>query len=1511
KLGERDICDHFLIPEKLYGREGEVQVLLNAFERVAEGNSEMMLVAGFSGIGKTAVVHEVHKPIVKNRGYFIKGKFDQFNRNIPFSAFVQAFRSLMGQILSESDAELQGWKTKILEAVGNNGQVLIDVIPELETIIGKQSPVPELSGSVAQNRFNLLFEKFIAIFTTKEHPLVIFLDDLQWADSASLDLMKVLMGDSDRGYLLLLGAYRDNEVFPAHPLMLTLVELVKQEATISTITLASLSLRHINQLVAETLSCNVKKAQPLTELVYQKTQGNPFFATQFLKGLYEDDLIAFNPNLRSWECDLVKVRDAALTDDVVKFMAGRLQKLPEATQEVLKLAACIGNQFDLETLAIVRESSSEEVASELWSALQEGMVLPISEAYKFFQGEIKSTEAETVAVNYRFLHDRVQQAAYSLIPDEQKQATHYCIGKLLLRKIPPAEREERIFELVSQLNYGTTLIREQKERNDLACLNLIACRKARATTAYQAGQKYAITGLFLLGESAWQQQYELALAFHNLAAELALLCGNFEEMEQWIEVTLQQAKTALERIEVYVVKIQALTCLNQLLEAIDFGLFILKELGFSLPKNPSGEDIQRFVGEIDTAIASCSIKDLFLLPEMVVTEKLAAMQISASIFSACYITGSPLFAIVAAFQVKLSIESGNSPHSAFSYACYGVVLNNLCRAVTTGTQFGQLAYRLVSETNSQKIRSETCALLGLFVWHRKSHLQETLPIFQTGYQAGLETGQLEYASYNATGFCLNAYWCGCSLAELEKQIHAFYRQVLELNQTIAANGCLIYLHGTLFLLGNPEKIELCFDEVDKEKAMVVESLESKDFNRLFIFYIHRTLLRFWMGEIYLANTDAIEARKYILGGAGEICEAGLYFYDSLIALALVRVGKTDWEMQQQRVGENQIQLQYWAENAPMNYQHKYDLVEAEKCRILGQKLEAIEIYDRAITGAKENDFIQEEALANELFAKFYLDWDKEQYAALHMQEAYYCYAQWGAKAKTNDLEQRYPELLKPILQRASHSGSLSSTSSTSLSTVSSHSQTAAITNISSLLDFSSLLKASQILSGEIELDRLLSTLMEIILENAGATKGALLLIGEQGLTVDAIATRQNENLQLDSVHQSIPLQDYQDLPIGLINTVRRTTQTALLDAKTAQEKFTADRYLRRFFPQSLLCMPLLERGNLIGILYLENNLTADAFTRDRVELLDALCAQAAISLNNARLYQKAQQALQDLQKAQLQLVQNEKMATLGNLVAGVAHEINNPLSFIGGNVNAAKDYIADLFEILQGYQEELPNPSPELEELLEDLDLDFIEEDLPKLMGSMSVGCDRIGNISTSLRTFSRTDTDVKTEFNLHEGIESTLLILKYRLKANEERPAIDIVKEYGDIPEVKCCAGQINQVFMNLIANAIDALEDGNEGKTFAEIEQEPNCITVGTELSEDKQSILVRIGDNGLGMPEEVREKIFEQGFTTKGVGKGTGLGLAIARQIIEEKHGGSLEVQSELGQETQFCIRIPISG
>jgi predicted ATPase/signal transduction histidine kinase len=1521
EIGKRDLCDRFLISEKLYGRKTEVQQLLAAFERVADGNSETMLIAGFSGIGKTAVVNEVHKPIVKQHGYFIKGKFDQFNRNIPFSAFVQAFRNLMMQLLSLSDQQLQQWKTKILATVGENGQVIIEVIPELEKIIGQQPPALELSGTAAQNRFNLLFQKFIQLFTTEEHPLVMFLDDLQWADSGSLKLMQLLMSESHGKYLLLIGAYRDNEVSVVHPLMFTLGEIRKTNATINTIILNPLSNKSLNQLVADTLSCRSEIAQPLTELVYQKTQGNPFFSTQFLKALYEDGLIKFDLDEGNWQCNIAEVRALTLSNDVVEFMALQLQKLPTPTQDVLKLAACIGNQFDLATLAIVSAQSEIETAASLWKALQEGLILPQSEIYKFYIGqEIKAfVSNNSEIVGYKFSHDRVQQAAYSLIPENLKNPTHYQIGQLLLQQTD-IEATNNIFELVNQLNYGTSLITQQTERDELAQLNLIACRKAKAAIAYQAAREYAAVGLSLVGQSWFQ--YKMTLALHELAAEIACLCGDFEMMEHFIKIIIAQTHSLLEQLNVYRIRIQSYFSQNQLALAIATGQQILQQLGVTLSALPTLTDIQQEIQDIDELIGDKKIEDFVHLGAMTERSKLAIIQIANSIMPAAHMSGSPLFPLLIFLSVKLSLQHGNTSATAVSYVYYGVILCNKKKDVNKAMQFGQLALKVVSKLNTKATKPEVLLVLGLFILHRTFHIKETLPLSQEGYQAALEVGNQEFAGYNAHAFCYNSFWCGQPLATLEEQTRAYCDRLLQLNQLITANYCRIHWQSILNLLGLAEHPHILSGEALQETELLPLLLSAKNRPGLYLFYFYKLMLSFLFGDEQAQNY-AFECRRYLMDGVGGVGEPVLYFYDSLIALSQLSQSDEATEILQ-RVTQNQTQLQqHWAYHAPMNHQHKVDLVEAEKYRVLGKNYEAGDWYDRAIAGAKENEYIQEEALANELAAKFYLGWGKQKVAAGYMQEAYYCYARWGAKAKTDDLEKRYPDLLRPILQPATQVlASLESIVSQTYSIHSSsnyHSHSS--TGINSTLDFVTLIQASQSISSSIKLDDLIQSLTQIVLKNSGADKCVLLLCQDDVWHVRAIATLDGATLQ------ATPLENNLLVPSKLIQYVKRTQESVVIDDLKTDLPVIGD-YLNLYQPQSVLCLPILKQGQLFGILYLENRLTSKVFTSNRISILYFLCTQAAISLENARLYaqeqqrsreisqkeaaiiqksQELEQALQELQQAQLQMVQNEKMASLGNLVSGVAHEVNNPIGFLKGSINNAEEYVLDLIGHLILYHQHYPQAAKPIQAHAEDIDLEFIIEDLPKLLNAMTGATNRIQSISTSLRTFSRADTDYKVKANLHEGLDSTLLILKYRIKANENRPAINIHQEYGSLPEIECFPGQLNQVFMNILANAIDVFDEMAQTRTFAELQANPQLITIGTEVF--LSQAYVRIRDNGKGMSAEVKKRIFDNLFTTKGVGKGTGLGLAIAKSIVEETHNGKLTCNSVAGKGTEFIMQIPV--
>ncbi|MBU7583578.1 MAG: AAA family ATPase [Nostoc sp. TH1S01] len=1515
-IASRDVCDRFLIPDKLYGRETEVQTLLEAFDRVSQGATEMMLVAGFSGIGKTAVVNEVHKPILRQRGYFIKGKFDQFNRNIPFSAFVQAFRDLMGQLLTENDAQIQEYKRQILAAVGENGQVIIEVIPELERIIGQQPPAIELSGNAAQNRFNLLFQKFVRVLTTKEHPLVIFLDDLQWADSASLNLMQLLMNESANEYLLLIGAYRDNEVSAAHPLMLTLAEIIKFQGTINTVNLAPLNDFSLNLLVADTLKCSPIIAQTLTQLVYQKTQGNPFFSTQFLKSLYEDGLITFDWEGSNWQCDISAVKALAISDDVVEFMAVQLQKLPPATHNILQIAACIGNEFDLKTLALVSQESIVETATCLWNALQSGLILPQTEIYKFF------VDAENQGVNqdngeifvYKFLHDRVQQAAYSLIPEDQKQTTHVKIGRLLWSNTPEAELEEQVFAIANQLNIGIEQFREPQERHQLSRLNFIAGKKAKASTAYNAALAYLKISIDLLPTNPWQSDYDFTLSLYNEATEASYLSGELDLMENFAQEVLQQAKAIIDTAKVYEVKIESYTIQSKFLAAIDTAMQFLRPIGIEFPPEPTDEDFFLGLQEIQALLSDKTVAELADLPEMQQMELRTALRVLVKVDIPAYLAKPELHRLLVLKKVPLSIKYGNTSASAFVYSGYGLMLSGQSNSILQGYEFGQLALQLLSKFSDHEYEARVLVVVHGFITHWKEPLAATLKPLLQAYARGLEIGDLAFACHGASVYCYHAYVAGQELTTLANELAIYSAALVKIHKQATLNYHNIYHQIVLNLIESTatpwELVGTAYDE----KSTLVLNEQSIDPNSFWHFCVNKLMLCYLFQVLDLAVEYAIKAKQYSGSGYALPNISLLNWYDSLVQLALFPTASPIQQQEiLQQVAENQQIMQQWANYAPMNQLHRFYLVEAEKHRVLGDKTAAIEFYDRAISQAKASGYIQEEGLANELAAKFYLAWEKKKVAAGYMQEAYYCYARWGAKAKVADLEKRYLQLLAPILQQSRSVFSTKETIVPLETMTSTIPATSSSTSVSDTLDLTTILKASQTISGEIKLEKLLSSLLSIVIENAGADKCVLMLLQDNHLLIQGSITQGKQPIVL----QSLAIEDSQDIPHKLIYKVKHSQQTVVLLDASADTTLANDPYIVRQQPKSILCSPILRQGKLMGILYLENNLVAGAFTSDRIEILNLICAQAAISLENARLYESAQeyaqkleQAFTDLQHAQLQIVQSEKMSALGNLVAGVAHEMNNPLGFISATLQQTKPNFADITEHLKLYQENLENPSHEIQNHGKEIDLYFLLEDLPKTIDSMVMACDRLKNISTSLRTFSRADKDYKVKFNLHEGIDSTILILKHRLKANQQHPAFEVITNYGDLPLVNCFPGQLNQVFMNILANAIDALEEANIGKSFAEIKAYPNRITITTSII-DHQYVKISIADNGKGMSEEVKQKIFDHLFTTKSVGKGTGLGLAIARQIVEEKHDGKITVNSVLGEGTEFVIALPITA
>ncbi|MEG4963702.1 MULTISPECIES: AAA family ATPase [unclassified Microcoleus] len=1206
-LGTRDITDRFLIPEKLYGRETEVFSLLAAFERVSTGSAEMMLVAGFSGIGKTAVVNEVHKPIARQRGYFIKGKYDQFQRNIPFSAFVQAFRVLMGQLLSENDAQLQTWKTLILTAVGESGQVLIEVIPELERIIGDQPTALELSGNAAQNRFNLLMQKFVQVFTQAEHPLVIFLDDLQWADSASLKLLQLLMQDT--GHLLVLGAYRDNEVSAAHPFMLAIDEIVKSGAVVNTIMLQPLSQGDLNQLVADTLICDRTWAQPLTELVYQKTKGNPFFSTQFLKSLYEDGQISFDPpqspltkggSKGGWQCNLAQAR-LSHASDVVEFMAAQLQKLPAKTQDALKLAACIGAQFDLETLAVVSEELPEQTASALWKALQEGLILKIAEGYNFTQADAQSPSQSVANPTYKFLHDRVQQAAYSLIPDDKKQATHLTIGQLLLQNSSEIEREEKLFDIVGHLNQGIELINQLSEREALAQLNLEAAGKARSSTAYTAANIYLQTGMALLRVNCWQSQYELTLNLYVAAAEIAYLNGDFDGMERMAAKVLQEAQTILDKVKIYEIQIVAHTAQSQMLEAISVGRDALGQLGVELFTQPDKATIGKALQALAGQLQDRHIEQLFDLPVMTDLQTRAAMQLLRMLCAPIFQAMPSLTPLVSSTMVSLSIDFGNAPASTVGYAMHGMVLCAFLGKVETGYAFGKLALSLLDRFNVREFKSMILLVFGCFIQHRQESLLATVPTLKEGYRLGMETGDYVYAGYSINQYFVGKFIGGVELDTWETEVVSYSAALAQVKHSHAFRDMT---QQTVKNLRESRILSDCLSgQTYDETVMIPKQQQDNQLSALAAVYIYKLLLAYSCGNYTAALDHIARSQQYLMAVSGLVFVPIFHFYAALTYLALFPAQPAIEQAEILALLEtHQTILEKWAQNAPMNYLHKWYLVEGERYRVLGNKAEAIEMYDRAIEGAKENKYVNDEAIANELAAKFYLNWGKAKVAQAYILEAYYCYLQWGATAKVTDLETRYPQLLA-VTQPGTKNTKASATVTT----------TGSVNN----LDIITVIRASQAISGEILLDKLLSSLMKILIENAGAQKGYLILSSHGQLLIEAEGTI---NSQQVTVLQSIPVETCQKLSEAILNYVARTQESVVLDDAAREGQFTNDPYIQKNQTKSILCVPLINQSQIVSIVYLENNLTAGAFTPERVELLKVLSGQAAISIQNSKLY---------------------------------------------------------------------------------------------------------------------------------------------------------------------------------------------------------------------------------------------------------------------------------------------------
>jgi predicted ATPase/transcriptional regulator with GAF, ATPase, and Fis domain len=1198
-LGSHDVPEQLLIPQKLYGREREVGELLRAFDETCEGRTAMMLVAGYSGIGKTSLIQELAQPIVRQRGHFVGGKFDQVVRNIPYGALTQALRTLVRQLLTESEGELSRWRAQLSEALGANGGVLAEVIPEIELILGKQAPPPPLDPTEARNRFGYVFQSFVRAVARKDHPLVVFLDDLQWVDAGTLELLHALLTSPDIRHLLLIGAYRDNEVDAGHLLTWAINRLEACGAPLSRLSLGSLALPELRLFLGDTLHGESAYVEPLARLIQKKTDGNPFFVIQFLKTLEQEGLFDFDDERARWSFRMNAIADAGMTDNVVDLMTRKIRRLSPGAQGVLALAACVGNQFDWNTFLTVSRHSPEQAWNGLSECLDGGLIQQVGD-----RSNGSDTRTGEHAV-YSFLHDRVQQAAYGLIPEADKKPVHLDLGRLLLVEFNATIPDDRIFAILNHVNIGSDLITDASERLSLARLNLAAGHKAKASAAYRAACDYCEKGIALLDDSHWRSDYELMFALFLEAAECQYLAGAFEVAEEYFERLLERAATPLDEAQVHTLRITVYENQSRWAKAVESGRAALALFGISFPQRTEDEHsaLDREVEATQSALGNRAIASLIDLPEMSDVHVRTVMRILTILWSPAYISGDQVLArLISATMVRLSLVHGNTEDSAYGYVTHAITIGPLRREYAAAYQWGTLALRVNTRFNDVKRRAKIHQQFQAHVnlWCRP--FETCIPHAREASRSGLESGDFVYAGYGATTEAWSAFLVSRNLDRFVRDYSPALALLEKIKMTDFFAAHKIILNWALALQGRTSGRLSLSDPTFDEQAFVTTYENTARFFLTFIYAakLHLCLL---LDEFPQALVAAQRAKDVAV--TGTIWPILVDFWGGLAAAAAWETAtEAERRAYTQQLAAVQESLRELADNCPENFRCAWLLLSAEAKRIASQYDTARKLYEEAIAYARQTDNLQLEALANELAAKLWLRRGQDPLAAAFLTESYRCYETWGAVTKVAHLKEHYGRLL-------AMRSSASTTEGVSV-------EEAARAEEPASLDMSTILKVAHAVAVEIEVDGLLRKLMKLALENAGAQRGVFLREHEGTLLVEAEAVADIDHV---SVGQSLLLEQSDGVSHSVIRYVHRTCQDVMIGNATTDERFAGDSYIGRARPRSILCVPVGREGRLGGILYLENNLTTHAFTPERIEMMRVLAAQTAISLENARLYE--------------------------------------------------------------------------------------------------------------------------------------------------------------------------------------------------------------------------------------------------------------------------------------------------
>ncbi len=1186
-IAKFDFSGKLNFSNKLFGREKQIDYLNNLFEGCSKGEKKILLVTGYSGSGKSALVETLKVPVLKKQGIFIKGKFDQIVSDTPYATFVQAFNELAQLILAGDSAFQQKWKKRITEAIGNSGKILTQFMPGIETLIGKQPGLPELKGIEAQNRFNYEFTRFIKTIADKESPLVIFVDDLQWADASSLNLFKIIAENRDIEYVMLVGGYRKNEVDETHPLSKKVDELREDNVKMEEIDLKDLEYTDVYHLVSEALLTNQENTSFLADIIYNKTKGNAFYVWQFLKSIYEEGFLHFDFEDMRWQWNADLILQMNVSGNVVELMTSFILKLPADTLDLLKTASGIGNRFSKRNLSVIKQVSEMKIESLLKIPVTEGLVIP-------------------AATEYKFAHDRIQQAIYSLIPAEEKTALHLLNGKRLTAHFNQVELEDKLFDLVNQWNLGADNIISKEEKLYLANLNLKAGHKAIESTAFPQALQYFEKGVYVLEETDWETGYDMVLQITYDAAEAAYLSGQYEKVDKYVNDLLKHATSLIDSAKGYEINIKKLIAQNKTLEAVELGLDILDKMSIHLPLNPGKLQVMKGLLHTKLLLRNKSVEYFNNLKEMRDEEKNAAMRILSDISSASFFAAPKLVPLLVFKMIGLTIKYGLSRKSPFSFVAYGYILSVFLNEIDKGISFGEIALHLAKKIRADELIGSILVTSNIFLVHWRRPLKETIHDLDKSFKSALESGDNEYASYAAHNIVYQMFIMGSPLQQLSTKAELLSLQIEKFKQDLTFKRLQLFRQSIENLIRETKNPDVLTGDIFDESVMDITDVTKS--NEI---YFHNLYLQ----KSYLAlifNLDN-NAKKYIAlaerfqeSVKGTALYPLFYYYRSLL-IADTSLNSREKKRIKEQVKKDIAILKKHEKFCPQNFSHKILLLEAEYQCLDGDNEAAKIFYDKALKACTENGMTNDLAYTWERAGRFFLNTKQDLLANFYLQNAYRVYKHWGADAKLKQMGIHY-------LQLKSGSGEKWQIDSVQE------------TRIHGSIDLETVLKASSALSGEIILPKLLKKMMQIILENAGAQTGFLIMEKSGERFIEAEIEADNEEIK---ILQSVPVSKSGLLAESVINYVYMTQETVILDDACKSELFGNDAFIRKHECKSLLCIPLLNMGKIQAVIYLANDLTYGVFNEKRVELLKLLAGQMAISIENALFYSELENKVEE------------------------------------------------------------------------------------------------------------------------------------------------------------------------------------------------------------------------------------------------------------------------------------------